>query len=325
MSENNSSEQKSSTQTNILDPKLGSYRSRYTAYKAQITMGKNEESGTMHSIQIGCGAAVISFIVLLFFVETGLIFFSIAIGILVGWLGGKKEREYENFITAVKVEYLLKVRDEYEKLLTQFRETHKEIFNVDNAIGFIRENEVCVLNKLENITYLQTRFFFLDYALDRKDPKKYLETQYVVIPINMIFDTIILRHSPENQNPKLLENLTQINPLLGFYSEGEVLDDVCEISYNQAGVPKRVILSFIVAEYVLTYWKMQSNAPSSSKERPLNASSSSTINVSIPLSSGIKSSNDELRPAEKKHETATGPINPMEALLNIQKANKKDE
>ena len=234
-SPNNSNDVQS--KLSIIDPSLGTYRSRY------------KKSGLKHSFKIGFGTAAFAAIILMFFVDTGIILFALIIGVFVGWLVGQKERK---FFSAVRVEYLAAVKAEFAAMVEHLRQTHTEIFDEESGIGFKRLTEIIVLNRLDLDDGFKLRDDFMDFAIDQKAPSDFLNTQLLSINLEQILDIKEVKFDDDAP----LEDFYYHN-FIGFGNLNVDINNYYVINYRLDGVIKTVICSNKVFNHISDYMKME--------------------------------------------------------------------
>jgi hypothetical protein len=323
-SPNNSNDVQS--KLSIIDPSLGTYRSRYKTYMTQVTSFKPGESGLKHSFQIGCGTAVFAAIALMFFLDTGIILFALIIGVLVGWLGGQKEREFDEFLTAVRTEYLAAVKAEYAAMVEKLGQTHTKIFDEESSIGFKRLTEIIVLNRLDLDDAFKLSNDFMDFAIDQKVPSDFLNTQLLSIKLEQILDIKEVKIDNESDDDPL-KDLNYNHNFIGFLNLNEDINNYYELKYQLDGVIKTVICSNKVFNHLSDYMKMEGVSKGQPKQtnagkelKNIESTGDGAIRINIPVS--IPNRPDETRleiPKTEQVEPAEKKSNPMENLLKLQK------
>lgn len=311
-----------------IKPKVTSYRETFEEYK-KLTRNSEPESGLKHSIYVGIGAMIISFVVLLFLLD-GLLptLLAVIIGVASGYFGGVKEREFTKFINKVKDEYSIKVSESYNSLISELKESHTEVFKDDSVIGFQRNEEVYIITNFSLPTTPKLHDSFLELAVDQVSGNEYLKYNTLITNLNNI---IRIQKIP-------IESLEYVGwsssvILLGSYDSMNDEDEgsFYKITYLQDGLVHELFSFSKVADYLQTHTNLnqastnqsQFNAQSisSATESPIN--NQSTIDRAMVEKLNPTSTVEPSSTPGATKEQKSNAENQMEALMKLQELNQQ--
>lgn len=309
-----------------INPKVASYRETFEEYKKQ-TLNSEAESGLKHSIYVGIGATIISFVVLLFLLD-GLLptLLAVIIGVASGYFGGVKEREFTKFINKAKDEYSIKVSESYNSLISELKESHTEVFKDDSVIGFQRNEEVYIITNFSYPTTPKLHDSFLELAVDQVSGNEYLKYNTLITNLNNI---IRIQKIPTESLEYVGWSSSVI--LLGSYGSMGEEDEFYKITYRQDGLVHELFCFGKVADYLQTHTNLNQASTNQSQfnAQSISSATESSINNQLSIERAMV---EKLNPTSTVEPSSTpgatkeqksNAENQMEALMKLQELNQQ--
>lgn len=333
------------------DSQKVSYREKYNELSGNSDLPVSELLSNKSPIAWGCGTSVLAYILLIIFIDGGVLVPAVIIGIIVGYFKRTKKKKLVDFLNMVRTEYHKKILTYYNQLIAELSDTHTEVLKNPTVTGFLRNDELLIINNYTNhvgIHKLPTDDS-TEMAISNLDAKAYFEDQLLNIKLSDIIEIQerVFDYSTDFENNVMM---------LGNAGD----EDADEVYFNVSCLKNGTSFEFYTFKIVVDYLISNNNSikltKRPAKPEPTEEANSSTstlqpktLSGDVPsdlprsrtnpsLQQGNLSSSDDRQeneiviniplevtppqPAASSAESKETSVNPMEELLKLQKLDK---